>query len=113
MTPTKFIDYNPDNVRHCLYHDDGSLAISMLDVRRLLPQHEVRNFHDLRARDLVPLVEKRFNKYVALGGEHGMDLGGVVGGMEVYPSLFSLTSRDVMKKVTSREWVETIDLINQ
>lgn len=103
----------PNNHLHRLYHEDGSMRISMIDVRRLLPLHKVKDFNDLRGRGLVDLIEKRFNKYVELGGDHDMEQGGIVNDMEIYPSLFALSSQDIMCEVTNAPWRSDVEIMNQ
>jgi hypothetical protein len=112
MTDTNF------NMREHLYHDDGSFKITMMDVRRLLPGKQVKDFKDLRNRGLVNDIEKLFNKYLDLGGEHGIAVGVLskdnkAERIELPPMLFSLTSMSVIKKITGRKPLTTVEILNQ
>lgn len=96
-----------------LYHEEGSLRLTMIDVRRLLPHHNVKDFNDLRSRGLLNLIEKLFNKYLDLGGEYGIEQGQMANGVQLPPSLFSLTSFKVLEQVTNTVTADTRSMLNQ
>lgn len=80
-------------VKGALYHDfTGDLRATMIDVRRFLPEHDVRNFRDLRSRGLIPVLEERVERYLKAGGEFSK-LTGVSGATEasirskIFPSM--------------------------
>ena len=56
-----------------LYHPHGTgtapLAITLIDVRELLPEYHIQSFADLRNRRLLPLLEARYEHYIQRGGE--------------------------------------------
>lgn len=57
-------------VKGALYHDfTGDLRATMVDVRRFLPEYDVRNFRDLRSRGLIPVMEDRVERYLKAGGD--------------------------------------------
>lgn len=90
-----------------LYYEDGTIKITMIDVRRLLPKHDVRSFQDLRDRSLVSSLEHRYCRYKDEGGrfrridERGMtDAFCLNPHLPSKPNLYYLLSLNVIKKIT-------------
>jgi hypothetical protein len=85
-------------VTHLMYHlRSNELKLSMIDVRRLLPEYNVRDFRDLRERELLPALEQRFISYRRAGGtmKGSEDTKNLAS-----PSLAALPSLSVITRIT-------------
>lgn len=70
-----------------------SYAISMVDVRRLLPETTIRSWEHLRSlHEAVGLLRERYDAYIASGGVHVSQKGS-----------YCLTSLSEIRAITGRE----------
>lgn len=93
-----------------LYYPDKTIALTFVDVLRLMPKANIRNFYDLRANAaLMNALEKQFENYMSNGGVYfnsdGQERrrGKAFGGKmvkEIPPSTYYLVSMDVIEKIT-------------
>jgi hypothetical protein len=80
------------------YKGDNTIAITFVDVLRLLPEHKLRHFNQLRADDdLMELLERRYNAYEDEGGLY-MNTDGQDD--TTPPRTFYLASMGAIEKVT-------------
>ena len=84
--------------KSALYHDDGSIRLTMVDVQRLLPEDRVIDFNDLRRRHLLMKLELRLRSYLKLGGDMANTGTGATGLGS--PNLCLLSSLHTITRVT-------------
>lgn len=99
-------------VKAALYHAfTGDLRLTMLDVMRLLPEHEVQSFQDLRHRGLLPVLEERMARYIKAGGLYVKQSGASSEHGSERTKL--LTSLSIISRVTGRSTPADADLIQR
>jgi hypothetical protein len=64
-------DYSKPKLVPSMYHGDGKhIRLTMIDVQRLLADEPtIADFNDLRTKNLLPKLQKRFSEYLRKGGQ--------------------------------------------
>lgn len=95
--------------------------MTLMDVRRLLPDDKVNDFEDLRERGLVKKLEGVYKEYCFAGGRfrrtdghREFDMGGSVPTDQAFadPNLYYLVNLGIIQKVTGQKPISEVDILN-